>query len=176
MSHPLYQRYGKGASANLDTSVLVETVMISGFWQYCTTAETLPQFAAGLGNLGLSVPAPVYAISAAGRHVLAVGPARYWVLQTGDGAQAGTDDALLPRDQIVNLQGSRLMVKLTGAGVAEALSCLAPHDFGPSSFAAGKLVDTLADGIPVTIWRGSDTGAFYAATPLSYASDFLSRI
>ena len=176
MTHSLYHRYAMPTSAESNFNVLVEKVSVAGLVQYCPTSDAMPEFQAVLRAYGLSLPDPVRVISAIGLHVLAVAPSRYWVLQTEAGSLAHEVADQGQNDQTVDLQSSRLVVKLTGLGVADVLSCLVPNDLCGNNFAAGQLLDTLADGIPATIWRASDTGVFYAATPLSYAQDFLSRL
>jgi heterotetrameric sarcosine oxidase gamma subunit len=163
MTHALFQRFVAPQDQGM-TDVTVRDWPVGHFTQHVVAPQAT--------NVAL-LPAPGTVNLVCGAFTLAVGPGRYWVVAPDFVVQA---QILGDADRCTDLLGSRQFWQVQGRHAADLLARMAPMDFALRRFGHGRVVDTVAEGVPLTIWRMADIDCFYIAIPASYAAFFIRRL
>jgi heterotetrameric sarcosine oxidase gamma subunit len=172
MTHALFERFARPQHPPR-ADIVVRDWPVVRLVHFALTAASRTAFAAQMTVAGHDLPAPGMVCGDDTLRILAIAPAQFWVLAT----DAPKGDAVIGfSDRATDLTGSRLFLDLQGRGCAALLSQLAPFDFGRHSFATGRVVDTIADGMPVMIARLSGADRFIIATPASFSGTLRHRI
>jgi sarcosine oxidase subunit gamma len=122
--------------------------------------------------LGVLLPGPGRQVTVDGATYLWSGPARWFVLAATDDADFATNLAARAQNfgSVTDQSDGRVVLRIHGPRVRDALAKLVPIDLHPSVFGPDATALTLAGHISVQIWQGED-GAYNLACFRSFAGD-----
>lgn len=125
-------------------------------------------------RFGVGLPAPGRLIVAGADVVLWQGPDRFLAVREsgGGGLARELTPVLAGVAHVVDASSARVILTVTGEGVADALSRLLPIDLHPRVFVAGSVALTIAGHIDVQVWCQDDAEAFRIACTSSLARSF----
>ncbi len=122
--------------------------------------------------LGLTLPAPNRQLTADGVTYLWSGPSRWLVLAPTDDPNFAPALAAQVKElaAVTDQSDGRVILRIHGPRVRDALAKLVPIDLHPKTFTPGNTALTLAAHISVQIWQSPD-GAYNVACFRSFAED-----
>lgn len=98
-----------------------------------------------------------------------IAPDRIWLCGPNASAlEAAFDAARSDRLALLDLSHARVVIRVSGAAVADLMARVAPLDFSPAAFPADCFAQTGIHGVPVLIRRLSDE-AFDLLVPVTWA-------
>ena len=119
-------------------------------------------------HAGLALPEPRCWVGDDALALLWCAPGQF--MAVGDGAATRRlADALRAWALLIDLTGSRLVVRLSGPAVRDVLARVVPLDLHPRAMRPGQVASTLAAHIGVQIWQVDDAPSYDLAGPVSYA-------
>jgi methylglutamate dehydrogenase subunit D len=123
-------------------------------------------------HAGLALPDPGCWVGDDALALLWSAPGQF--LAVGDaGATQGLADALRAQARLIDLTGSRVVVRLSGPSVREVLARCVPLDLHPRAMRPGHVASTVAAHIGVQIWQVDAVPSYDLAGPVSYAGSLL---
>jgi sarcosine oxidase subunit gamma len=125
-------------------------------------------------RIGLELPPPGRLTGSGATMLLWHGPDRILAVRNGTEPKIAPelDVALAGTAHVVEASASRLVMTVSGADAAEALSRHLPIDLHPRLFTPGSVALTRVAHIDVLVWRTADAASFGLACASSYGESF----
>ncbi len=140
--------------------------------QLAARAGSVAALAETMRPLGLTLPGPGGWSAGGGWRAIWVGPERWLVFGPAsdrDDIERSLRDRLGPLASVSDQSDARVVLRLSGPRVREALSKGIGIDLHPRAFSAGRAAATLAAQIGVVIWQLDDAPTYELAVARSYA-------
>lgn len=165
-SHLLDQFLDSHQSGATESQVTITPINTVTLYQICVQDNEK----SALSVLGFVLPPPSSSSNTGGLSILSVSPDQFWLIQLQDQTDnaSATVALLLSTHAHVDLSGARYWMKLSGPGQIALLSRLSSIDFHADSFLPGHCAQTVADGIPLLVWRHPVSHDVHLAAPTSY--------
>ena len=138
-------------------------------------AASLPALLDAMRGLGVALPERPGWSDGGGFRAVWVGPERWLVFGGGD-MERTLRDRLGALASVSDQSDSRVVLRLSGPRVRDALAKMLPVDLHPRAFHAGDAAVTLAGHIGVAVWQLDDAPTYDLAVARSYAGSLAEHL
>lgn len=158
-------RPGRSGIADGPAGVVARERVVAGAAMVAARAEGT---ATAMEALGLSLPAAGHWTEGAGLEAVWLGPGRWLVFGAAE-VERVLRERLGGLAAVSDQSDARVVVRLSGARVRDALAKGVPIDLHPRAFGPGRAAATLAAQIGILLWQRDAVPTFDLAVARSYA-------